>query len=125
VAADGDFQEILDPKQIVQLERERKILADTIKMAAYRTETALTRLVEPLFAWHEHESRKFLKSIFQATADLIPDPRRKSLTVRFYGLASTRATRALAELRAVVNERDCVYPATDLKLRFEAPASQQ
>jgi len=119
------LNEILDPKQIVQLERERKILIDTIKMAAYRTETALTRLVEPLFARHEHESRKFLKSIFQATADLIPDPRRKSLTVRFHGLASPRATRALAELCAVVNERDCVYPATDLKLRFEAPASQQ
>jgi hypothetical protein len=119
------LNEILDPKQIVQLERERKILIDTIKMAAYRAETSLTRLVEPLFARHEDESRKFLKSIFQATADLIPDTRRKSLTVRFHGLASPRATRALAELCAVVNERDCVYPATDLKLRFEAPALQK
>ena len=119
------LNEILDPKRIVQLERERKILIDTIKMAAYRTETSLTRLVEPLFARHEDESRKFLKSIFQATADLIPDTRRKSLTVRFHGLASPRATRALAELCAVVNERDCVYPATDLKLRFEAPALQK
>jgi hypothetical protein len=119
------LNEILDPKQIVQLERERKILIDTIKMAAYRTETSLTRLVEPLFARHEDESRKFLKSIFQATADLITDTRRNSLTVRFHGLSSPRATRALAELCAVVNERDCVYPATDLKLRFEAPALQK
>ncbi|MBI4468758.1 MAG: hypothetical protein HY650_05475 [Acidobacteria bacterium] len=114
-----------DPKRIVQLERERKMLIDTIKMAAYRAETSLTRLVEPLFARHEDESRKFLKSIFQATADLIPDRRRKSLTVRFHGLSSPRATRALAELCAVVNERDCVYPATDLKLRFEVPALQK
>lgn len=119
------LHEILDPTQIVQLERERKILIDTIKMAAYRAETSLTRLVEPLFARHEDESRKFLKSIFQATADLIPDPRRKTLTVRFHGLASPRATRALAELCAVVNERDCVYPGTDLKLRFEAPTLQK
>ncbi len=119
------LDEILDPKRIVQLERERKILIDTIKMAAYRAETSLTRLVEPLFARHEDESRKFLKSIFQATADLIPDTHRKSLTVRFHGLASPRATRALAELCAVVNARDCVYPATDLKLRFEAPALQK
>jgi len=119
------LDEILDPKRIVQLERERKILIDTIKMATYRAETSLTRLVEPLFARHEDESRKFLKSIFQATADLLPDTRRKSLTVRFHGLASPRATRALAELCAVVNERDCVYPATDLKLRFEAPALQK
>jgi len=119
------LHEILDPTQIVQLERERKILIDTIKMAAYRAETSLTRLVEPLFARHEDESRKFLKSIFQATADLIPDPRRKTLTVRFHGLASPRATRALAALCAVVNERDCVYPGTDLKLRFEAPTLQK
>ncbi len=40
--------EILDPKRIVQLERERKTLIDSIKMAAYRAETSLTRLVEPL-----------------------------------------------------------------------------
>ncbi len=122
---DVPVNEILDPKRIVQRERERKTLIDTIKMAAYRAETSLTRLVEPLFARHEDASRKFLKSIFQATADLIPDPRRKRLTVRFHGLASPRATRALAALCAVVNERDCVYPATDLKLRFEAPAPQK
>jgi hypothetical protein len=119
------LNEILDPQQIVHLGRERTILIDTTKMAAYRTETALKRLVEPPFARHEHESRKFLKWFFQVTADLIPDPRRKSLTVRFHGLASPRASRALAELCAVVNERDYVYPATDLKFRFEAPASQQ
>ena len=119
------LDEVLEADTIVQLERERKILIDTIKMAAYRAETSLTRLVEPMFARYEDESRKFLKSIFQATADLIPDTRAKSLTVRFHGLASPRATRALTELCAVVNEHACVYPGTDLTLRFEAPASQK
>ena len=116
---------ILDPKRIVQLERERKMFIDTIKMAAYRAETSLTRLVEPIFARHEDEARKFLKSIFQATADLVPDARRKLLTVRFHGLSSPRATRALTQLCSLVNARKCVYPGTNLMLRFEAPALQK
>jgi hypothetical protein len=119
------LEQVLDPKQIVQLERERKMLVDVIKLTAYRAETSLARLVEPIFARHEDEARKFLKSIFQATADLVPDTRRKLLTVRFHGLSSPRATRALGQLCSLVNELNCVYPGTDLTLRFDAPALQE
>jgi hypothetical protein len=113
--------EVLEPDQIVQLERERKILVDAIKLTAYRAETALARLVEPLFERYEDEARKFLKTIFRATADLIPDPRARRLTVRFHGLASPRATRALRELCDLVNHSRALYPGTKLRLHFEAP----
>ena len=104
--------EVLQAEQIVQLERERKVLVDAIKLTAYRAESALARLVEPFFQRHEDEARKFLKSIFRATADIIPDYRNSKLTVRFHGLASPRATRALAELCALVNENAPLYPGS-------------
>jgi len=69
------IEDVLEPDQIVQLERERKILLDAIKLTGYRAESSLARLVEPFFRRHEEEARKFLKSIFRATADLIPDRR--------------------------------------------------
>jgi hypothetical protein len=117
--------QVLAPDQIVQLERERKVLVDAMKLTAYRAETSLARLVEPFFERHEEEARKLLKSIFEATADLVPDVRARRLTVRFHGLASPRATRALGELGALVNEQETVYPGTTLRLRFEAPTLQE
>jgi hypothetical protein len=116
---------VLPPDEIVQLERERKILVDAIKLTAYRAESALARVVEPFFARHEDEARKFLKSVFQATADIIPDQRDDLLTVRFHGLASPRATRALRELCALVNQDAPLYPGTKLRLRFEALGSRK
>jgi len=119
------IDQVLDPDDIVRLERERKILVDALKLIAYRSETSLARLVEPFFERHEEEARKLLKSIFQATADIIPDERARELTVRFHGLANPRSTRALAELCALVNEQATLYPGTRLRLRFEAPVSQE
>ena len=115
---------LLKPDEIVELERERKVLVDAIKLTAYRAESALARLVEPFFARHEEEARKLLKSIFQATADIIPDRRAKRLTVRFHGLATPRATRALGDLCALANDHPPCYPNTDLRLHFEAPVLQ-
>ena len=115
------LDEILDPEEIVRLEPERKLLTDAFKMMAYRAESSLARLIEPFFARHEDEARKFLKSVFQATADLIPDQRRRTLTVRFHGLSNPRSTRALRALCEVVNTTDACYPGTALRLRFEAP----
>jgi hypothetical protein len=118
-------EDILEPEQIVQLERERKVLVDAIKLTAYRAESTLARLVEPFFHRHEDEARKLLKSIFRATADLIPDRRNQRLTVRFHGLPNPRATHALGELCALVNEDAPLYPGSNLRLRFEPPALQK
>ncbi len=115
----------LESDEIVQLERERKVLVDAIKLTAYRAESSLARLVEPLFNRHEEEARKLLKSIFRATADVIPEPDKQRLTVRFHGLANPRATRALTELCALVSEDAPLYPGMDLRLHFEAPALQK
>jgi hypothetical protein len=116
---------VLDPSEIVQLERERKVLVDAIKLIAYRAESALARLMEPLLARHDEETRKFLKSVFQATADIIPNRGARRLTVRFHGLANPRMTRALGELCALVNEHEVPYPGTNLCLHFEAPVLQE
>jgi hypothetical protein len=116
---------VLAPEKIVQLERERKVLADLIKLTAYRAESAMTRRLSPLLARHEQEGRKFLKSVFQSTADILPDPRKTRLTVRMHGLSTPRDTRALAALCEQLNALDTEYPGTRLRLHFEAPGMQE
>lgn len=117
--------EVLEPQKVVQLERERKVLVDAIKHTAYRAESSLARLIEPVFNRHEEEARKLLKSIFRAPADVIPNRRERRLTIRFHGLANPRATRALSDLCAIINQDAPLYPGSDLRLRFEAPALQK
>ena len=60
-----------------------------------------------------------------ATADIIPNRRKRRLTIRFHGLANPRATRALAELCALVNDDAPLYPGSNLRLHFEAPVFQE
>lgn len=109
---------LLEEKEIVRLERERKVLTDTIKLVAYRAETSLTQLISPLFSRLEDEGRKFLKTAFQLPGDLIPDERERTLTVRLHGMANWRSNRTLADLCAVLNESQVTYPGTDLRLVF-------
>ena len=115
------LDEVFDAAQIVQLERERKTLTDLFKMIAYRAESQMARGLNLLFKRHEDEARNFLQSIFQATADLLPDTSRDTLTVRFHGLSSPRASRALAGLCETANDTHTCYPGTNLRMRFEAP----
>ena len=119
------LDEVVDAEQIVELERERKLLTDAFKMIAYRAESQLARWVSPFYKRHEEEARKFLQSVFRATADLIPDAQRGTLTVRFHGLANPRATRALAGLCEVVNATPTCYPGTELRLQFQAPEASE
>ena len=115
------LDEVLDAGQIVQLERERKTLTDLFKMVAYRAESEMARRLAPVFKRHEDEARQFLQSIYQATADLLPDVSAGTLTVRFHGLSSPRATRALSHLCEMVNAAQTRYPGTQLRMHFEAP----
>lgn len=110
---------------IVKLEPERKIISDCIKMVAYRAETELAHLVGPLLGSQHDEARAFLQSVFQATADLLPDPDRKLLVVRFHALSTPRANRTLHALCDIINDYDTTYPGSTSRLVFQAPESQE
>jgi hypothetical protein len=121
VPAKVAVKQVLESNQIVRLETERKMLTDTVKMACYRAESALFNLLGPHFARNNDEGRSFLKSVFQQTADILPDEDRNILTVKFHTMANPRSNRSLRKLCDIVNETDYVFPGTALKLLFEAP----
>ena len=105
---------------VIRLERERKIITDTVKMVAYRAETQLANLVGPLLSHRHAEARKFMRQVFALPADLLPDYERGELRVRLHSLTTPRDNRVLASLCAVLNELDVYYPDTELKLVLEA-----
>jgi len=112
--------ETLDGVPVVRLERERKIITDTVKMVAYRAETQLANLVGPLLPHREDEARKFMRQVFELPADLLPDYEQGILRVRLHSLPTPRANRALATLCDVLSGLEVCYPGTELRLVLEA-----
>jgi len=113
------IRELMKPEEIVRLERERKVLTDTLKMVAYRAETQLANLVGPLLRTHQDEARKFLRDVFHLPGDLVPDAKKNRLVVRLHGMATERSNRALRGLCEVLNEQKIRYPGTRLRLVLE------
>lgn len=114
-------REVMDGQPIVRLERERKIITDTLKMVAYRAETQLANLVGPLLPYRHDEARKFMRQVFHLPADLRPDHRRNRLVVRLHSMTTLRDNRALASLCRAMNDLGVCYPGTNLRLVLEPP----
>lgn len=116
------IKEIMNEKEIVKLETERKILTDTIKIIAYRAETSLFNLLTPpVLARSDDEGRAFLKKVFQTAADIIPDEENECLIIQFHTMANQRSNTALKTLCVIINQEKCIYPGTNLRLIFKAP----
>ena len=110
---------VLDEEEIVKLAPEAKHLTDTIKMVAYRAESALVRCVAPHYAKTEDEGHVLIREMLSSSADLVPDAER--LRIRLHSLANPRSNGALAHLCTTLNALGLQYPGTTLTLVYEAP----
>ena len=102
-----------------------KHLIDTIKMIAYRAETAMTNLLRPHLPAHPEESRALLVSLYQTPADLIPDPVEKTLTVHLHHSGNARNDELFTRLCETLNETQTIFPRTLLRLLFKVGAGDQ
>ncbi len=114
-------KDVVDGAEIVRLAPEAKHLTDSIKMLAYRAETALARLVADHYARTEDEGRALIREMLLSDADILPDPEQQRLVVRLHSLANPRSNAALAKLCETLNTLAVVYPGTHLKMVYEAP----
>jgi hypothetical protein len=112
---------IVEEGEIVKLAPEAKDLTDTIKMVAYRAETALVRCLAPHYAKTADEGWALIREMLTPSADLVPDLDAKRLRVRVHVLANPRSNEALAKLYDPLNALEVQYPGTDLTLTYEAP----
>jgi len=102
-----------------KLKTESKLFMNTIKMIAYRAETAVANILVPYYKKAETEMRMLVKEIIKSDADLIPDYENKTLTIRLHSMSTPRANKAVLELCKVLNETETIYPNTNLKLIYK------
>ena len=101
-----------------QLAPIRKQFIDTIRMIAYRAETAMAAVLRETLA-HPDEARPLLRDIFTTPADLIPDENNQTLTVRLHSLSNANFNRAARRLADQLNQTETEYPGTSLRLQYE------
>lgn len=109
------IEELPEEARFRQLSTQSKQLVDTIKMIAYRAETAMANSLREHLT-RPDEARRLLCALYTSEADLLPDPDAGTLTVRLHHGANAANDRAIAKLCAELNETEPVFPRTNLRL---------
>jgi transposase-like protein len=101
-----------------QLRPLGKMFTDTVKMIAYRAETALVGLLRPHLD-KEDEARALIRELFVSSADLDPNEQENTLTVRIHRMACPAHDKAIAALLADLNRIDFRHPETGMRLIYQ------
>jgi len=101
-----------------QLPPMAKILTDTVKMIAYRSETALVGLLRKHLK-KEEEARALVRELFVSAADLLPDEKENTLTVRVHRMASPAHDKAISALLSDLTKSAFFHPQTGAQLIYE------
>jgi len=116
-----EWDELPQEEKFERLAPSRKRLTDTVKLVAYRAETALATIVREELS-HADEARSLLRDLFRSDADIYPDEASGVLDVRLHTLANPRSNRAIQHLLDHLNAAEFVYPGTTLRLTYTLTA---
>ncbi len=117
------FGELPADARFERLALSSKHLIDTVKMVAYRAETAMAHTIREKISRND-DARALLCAVYATEADLLPDEVVGTLTVRLHRMASHSHDEAISHLCEELNATETVYPGTNLRLVYELVSSQ-
>jgi hypothetical protein len=118
------LKELPEAQRFSQLRTAKKHFVDTIKLIAYRAETALVQVVRERLQ-REDDARALVRQVFTSMVDLCPCLDQKTLTIRLHQLSATAHDQVLAHLCAELTATETVFPGTELRLIFEPIGASQ
>ena len=103
--------------------KSKHFIIDTIKLIAYRAETAMVNIVRQ-FMSRQDDARGLLRSLYATEADIIPDQSGQQLTIRLHQPANRCSAISILHLIEALNATQTVFPGTGLRLVYELVAEQ-
>jgi hypothetical protein len=94
-----------------------KMFCDTVKMIAYRAETAMVALLRRHLK-NEAEARALVRDLLVASADIEPDDVAKTLTIRIHHMANKAQDTAVAALLDDLTQQAFCHPETGAKMIY-------
>ncbi len=113
-----DFSALPKDEQFSKLSTQSKGFIDTIKMIAYRAETAMANIISDDYS-HSDAVKRLLQSLFTTEADLIPEAKSKTLTVRLHHMANHQSDKVMRKLCEELNATEIHFPDTELRMIFK------
>jgi hypothetical protein len=101
-----------------QLLPQRKRLMDTVRMVAYRAETALALTLKEQ-GLTLYEARKLLQDLFVTEADILPDQIQKIIRVCVHNTSRPVANKLIEKLMKHLNDAELIYPGTEMMIKYE------
>jgi len=117
------FSELPEADQFKNLKKSGKQFIDTIKMIAYRAETAMINIVREYMS-KKDEARALVRQIFMTDADIEPDEEHGLLKVKIHNMTNPRNNQYVKKLCEVLNESETVFPGTQLRLVYDLVSNQ-
>jgi hypothetical protein len=108
-----------EEKRYTKLKTESAYFMSTLKMICYRAESAIANLLHDTYGRFTDEKRMFIKNIINTPADLIPDLKSNTLTVKLHSLNTPKANELITHICKTLNESETMYPGTNLKMIYE------
>lgn len=102
------------PTQLLPL---NKTLTDTVKMIAYRAETAMVAILRR-YLNKEDEARALVRELFVSFGDIEPDNVANTLTIRIHRMASPVHDKAIAALLEELTRQEFCHPETGAKMVY-------
>jgi transposase-like protein len=116
------MQELPENERFTQLCPESKHFIDTIKILAYRAESALAGELRENLA-RDDDARALLRRLFHTPANLRPDYAAGTLTVELHRLGSPLQDAAVAQLCEFLTATETSFPTTELRLIYRQMGS--
>ena len=117
------YDQLPDEHKFEQLAPTRRHLLETVRMVAYRAETAMVPLITD-----EHTdspaARSVLQTLFTTAADIVPEPERKRLRIRLHRSSTPATDRRIQRMCHQLNQTETTYPGTDLTIVYEMVAEE-
>ena len=110
--------ELSEAERLQALPQPLRRLMDTLRLIAYRAETAMATAVAPELD-NPDTARSLLKSLFRGDASLHPDEQAGTLTARLLHQPTRAQDLALAPLIDELNRTSTVFPGTQLRLVYK------
>jgi prepilin-type processing-associated H-X9-DG protein len=117
-----EIKDLPEQDRFQRLRSEKKHFIDTIKLIAYRAETALAQLAREKIKRLD-DARSLIREIFRTEVDLIPDKQNKTLTVRLHPMTAQSQDEVVRHICAELTATETVFPGTDLRLIYQISGS--
>lgn len=112
------LSEIPEAQRPKLISHTRRQFLNTIRMIAYRAETALVTIIRQHLKRGD-DARALAKALFVHDADLIFDPDAQTLTVRLHHFTNVQSSTAINAVLNELNQAKIDFPATRVRLRYE------